>query len=87
LIFIPVPDGRIFRRDGDAPFFFQIHGIHDPVLHDLMRPERAGLPEHGVNQGGLAVIDMGDNRNISDICFSHRHPIKLMRILLKRSGS
>jgi hypothetical protein len=32
-----------------------------------MCPEGAGLPEHGIEQGGLAVIDMRNDGNISDI--------------------
>ena len=30
-------------------------------------PERAGLPEHGVDQGGLAVVDVGDDRDVAQV--------------------
>ena len=30
-------------------------------------PKRAGLPEHGVDQGGLAVVDVGDDRDVAQV--------------------
>ena len=64
---VVVPDGCVLRHDGDPTFFFQVHRIHHPFHHDLMCPEGAGLPEHGIEQGGFAVIDMRNDGNISDI--------------------
>jgi hypothetical protein len=32
-----------------------------------MCPEGTSLPEHGIEQGGFAVIDMRNDGNISDI--------------------
>ena len=31
----------------------------------LVGPEGAGLAEHGVDQRGLAVVDVGDDRNVA----------------------
>lgn len=35
----PVSHGRVLRQDGDAPLLLQCVGVHDALLHDLIRPE------------------------------------------------
>ena len=30
-------------------------------------PEGAGLAQHGVDEGGLAVIDVGDDGDVADV--------------------
>ena len=43
---------------------FEIHG----ALGDaLVLPERTGLLQQPVHQGGLAMVDMGDNRDIAQL--------------------
>ena len=32
-----------------------------------VRGERTGLLEHGVDQGGLAVVDVGDDGDVTDV--------------------
>jgi hypothetical protein len=68
---VAVPNGRILCHDGDAPFPFEIHGVHNPLRYFLMLAECPRLLEHGINKGSFAVIDMGNNGNISYILFSH----------------
>ena len=51
--------------DGDAPLPFQIHAVQQLVLQ-VPRGHRAGDLEKPVRQGGLAVVDMGDDAEISD---------------------
>jgi hypothetical protein len=31
----------------------------------LIRPEQTALPEHGIHQCGLAVVNVGDDGNVS----------------------
>ncbi len=57
--------GSVLGQDGDALFALQVHGVHDAGVHVLVLPEGTGLPQHGVNQGGLAVVDVGDDRDIT----------------------
>jgi hypothetical protein len=45
-----VLDGRVLRENGDALLAFEIHRVHDAVLHVLVLAEGAGLPQHGVHQ-------------------------------------
>ena len=40
--------------------------VHDPLFDLLVGAERPGLPEHLVHQGGLAVVDVGDDGEITD---------------------
>jgi hypothetical protein len=51
-------DGRVLGHDRDALLALQVDRVHDPLRHVLVGAEDAGLPEHGVDQGGLAVVDV-----------------------------
>ena len=56
---IAVPDGGVLCHDGYATFPLQVVGVHDPLNHFLVLPVYAGLLEHFVHQGGLAVVNVG----------------------------
>ena len=43
------------------------HRVHDPVDDGLVRPERAGLAEHRVDERGLAVVDVGDDGDVAEV--------------------
>ena len=63
----PAPaHGRILGQDRDAPLPLQGIGVHDPFFHLLVGPEGSGLPEHLIHQGGLAVIDVGDDGQVTN---------------------
>ena len=70
IIYLPVLSGIIQVYcpgfDGDAPFPFDIHVVQQLVLHI---PERygAGFFKNSVGQGGLSMIDVGNNAEISDM--------------------
>jgi hypothetical protein len=52
------------------PFLlFQIHGIHDPLLGgaSFVGPEGASLLEELIDERGLAMIDVGDDGDVSDV--------------------
>ena len=68
---IPVPERTVLGGYGDAAFPFQIHGVHKPFGHGLVVSEHAALPKKLVDKGGLAVIDMGNDRYISDQLLVH----------------
>ena len=68
---IAVVDGGVLGQDGDALFPLQVHGVEDPVGHRLVGAEGAGLAEHGVHQGGLAVVDVGHDGDIAEIGALH----------------
>ena len=57
--------GGILRQNGDAPLTLQVVAVHDTLRYILILPECAALLEHFVHQGSLAVVNVGDNGNIS----------------------
>src|SRR3712207_1439959 len=68
------PDGGVLGQDGDAALALEVHRVHDAVLRGVVvRPlalgaaERTGLAEEGVDQGGLAVVDVGDDRHVAQV--------------------
>ena len=62
-----VGDGRVLGQDRDALLTLEVHRVHDPIRELLVGTESPRLAEHGVDEGGLAVIDVGDDRHIADI--------------------
>ena len=51
--------------DGDSTFLFQIHGIQQLCLHIPIR-YRTGQVQQTIGKGGLSVIDVSDDAEISD---------------------
>ena len=52
-------------EDGDPAFLFQVIGIHGAFGHALVVAESAGLAEQLVDQGGLAMVDVRDDRDVA----------------------
>ena len=52
-------------ENGDAALALEIVGIHRALRHPLVFPEGAGLLQQPVNQGGLAMVDMGNDRDVA----------------------
>ena len=57
--------------DGDAPLLLEVHGVED-LVHRLLGVHRAREGQQAVGQGGLAVVDVGDDREVADIVGDHR---------------
>ena len=62
-----VADGRVLREDGDALLALQVHRVHHALGNILVRAERSGLPEHRVDQRGLAVVDVCHDGDVPDV--------------------
>ena len=60
-------DRRLLREDRDALLALEVARVHHAVDHGLVRAERAGLAEHRVDEGGLAVVDVGDDRDVAQV--------------------
>ena len=56
--------------DGDAALALEVHGVEDLGLH-LARLERTGELEKTVGQRRLAVVDVGDDREITNESLVH----------------
>ena len=60
-------DRRRLRQDGDAALTLERVGVERALLHDLTAAEGAGLREEPVDEGGLPVIDVGNDGDVSDV--------------------
>ncbi len=80
-----VVDGRVLGHDGDALLPLQVDRVHDPLDHVLVGAEDPGLPEHGVDQRGLAVVDVGDDGDVSDV-LTLLHVVTVARIAVAPGG-
>ena len=56
--------------DGDAALALEVHGVEDLGLH-LARGEGAGELEEPIGEGGLAVVDVRDDREVADVAWIH----------------
>ena len=58
------------RLDGNAALPLQVHRVQHLCLH-LARRQRAGQLEQTVGKRALPMINMGDDREVSDECWIH----------------
>ena len=63
---VVVKHGGVLGEDGDAALAFEIVGVHDAVHQLLVGAKYAALAQHGVNQRGLSVIDVGDDGDVAN---------------------
>ena len=69
--YILIKDCRVFGKNGDTSFSFNIIGVHDTFCHFLIGTEHAALFQKLIDQGGLAVVYMSDDCYISYIFTFH----------------
>ena len=64
-----VVDRGVLREDRDALLALEVTGVHHAVgdALGLVVGEGAGLAEHRVDQRGLAVVDVGDDRDVAQV--------------------
>jgi hypothetical protein len=60
-------NGRILGQNGNAAFAFEVIGIHHALFNVLIIAESMGLSQQTINERGFAMIDVGDNGDISYI--------------------
>ena len=60
-----IVDGRVLREDRDAAFALDVVRVHHAFGDVLVRGEGAGLVQQLVDQCRLAVVDVGDDRDIA----------------------
>ena len=64
---VPVLHRAILGQNGDSALFFEVVLVHDTFRNVLMCGERARLTQHLVDQRGLAMVDVSNNRNVTDV--------------------
>ncbi len=62
-----VPHGGVLREDRDALLALEVTAVHRPVGDVVVLPEGARLPQHLVDEGGLAVVDVGDDGDVAEV--------------------
>ncbi len=63
---IVIFEGGVFGFDSDTPFPLEVHGVHHAFGDDLVGTESTCLAEELIHESGLAVIDVGNDCNISE---------------------
>ena len=63
---LPDDRGRL-GEDGDAALALEIVRIHHPFGDALVLAEGAGLLEQLVDEGRLAVVDVGDDGDVAEL--------------------
>src|SRR5699024_469439 len=66
-----VSAGAVLGQDGDAAVTLDVASVHDARGDRLVVAESAALAEHGVYQGGLAVVNVGDDGHVAQIVTNH----------------
>ena len=62
-----VADADILAEDGDAALALKVIVVEDEFASLLVVAEQFGLMKHAVDQGGLAMVDVSYNCNITNI--------------------
>ena len=62
-----VVNRSVLGENGNSLFALKIHRVHDTVINILVCAESARLPQHGIDQSGLSMVNVGDNRNIAKV--------------------
>jgi Ca2+-transporting ATPase len=66
-----IADRGVLGHDRDAALALQIHRVHDTVADAFVRLERAGLLEEMVDQGSLAMVNVGDDAKVAKRSRAH----------------
>ena len=83
---VAVLDRRVLGEDGDALLALEVHRVHDALADVLVVTEGARLPEHLVDEGGLAVVDVGHDGHVAQVGAGLHWRGPVLRALRKRSG-
>ena len=67
---VPPHHRGAFGQDRDAALALELVRIERPFRDLLVGAERAALAQHRIDQGRLAMVDMGDDRDVADIHMS-----------------
>ena len=81
---VAVAHRGVLREDRDALLALEVVRVHHPFGDVLVGAEGARLPQQTVDERGLAVIDVRDDRDVAQVG-AYRHRSRLVPTLL-RSG-
>ena len=58
-------DGGVLREDGDAALALEVGVVHRALGDPLVGAEDAALVQQGVDERGLAVVDVRDDGDVA----------------------
>ena len=64
---VAVAEGRVLGQDRDPLLALEVHRVEHALGDLLVLAERAGLPEHRVDERGLAVVDVRDDGDVAEL--------------------
>src|SRR5690606_8315809 len=64
-------DGGVLGQDRDATFLLLVVAVHHALGEHGAFGERARLLEQAVDEGGLAVVDVGDDGDVAEAFDGH----------------
>ena len=73
-------------QNGDAALALQVVGVHRALGHLLVLAIGAGLLQQAVDEGGLAVVDVGDDGDVTKVHGSSSGRARWMRDLTGKPG-
>lgn len=74
-------NGGVLREDGDALLAFEVAGVHDAIDQFGALLECPRLAQHGVDESGLAVVDVCDDGNVTEA--GDGHAVALLAELIR----
>ena len=64
---VAVAHGGVLGEDRDPLLALEVHRVHHPLGDVGALAKGARLPQHRVDQRGLAVVDVGDDRDVAEV--------------------
>src|SRR5690606_12908050 len=61
---------RVLGENGNAALFFLVVGVHDALVFRFFAVEGAGQTQQFVDEGGFAMVDVGDDGDVAQF-FDH----------------
>ncbi len=77
-----VANGRVLGQDRDALLALEVHRVEHPLGDVLVGAEGTGLPEEGVHERRLPVVDVRDDRDVAYVGADGHRP----RVATRRPG-
>ena len=72
-----VLDRDVLRQDGDAALALLIVGVQHALLNLLVGTEGIRCTQQFVDQRGLAVVNVSDDRDVPQVLYTHTVPLRL----------
>ena len=69
-----VVDGCIFGKDRYSAFTLDVSRVHNAGAHFLIITKNTALLQHLIHERGLAMVNVGDNCDVSQIFSFYLHP-------------